>query len=440
MRLYTLALITLFATIDPIQSQQIGIFEEVTAGNNFGIGAKQMAMGGTGIAHGWDGAALFYNPASITRIYRVEFQLGLTHQQFKSTTSQSPDRYTGFTSIQNGLKDDVSNTRLAGLNLTIPVPTYRGSLAVGFGINRLVSFDRTWRLKAVDRNLSGEEVTTSQDENESGGLYLYTAGAGIDLSPKMSIGLAINIYSGDRKLNYQYNYSDSSTHYSDGIIGRITEDYIGAGLKAGMLIRPNRNLSLGMVFESPVDMQVEQTSSVESYVDSTGFHSIDTYDGRVEYDLVRPLILGIGAAYRIGTLTITTDAEYVDWGEMEYGDNSDMERKNDSLPKFYRQVVNLRFGTEYQFPKFGIALRAGLFSTPLANDKAADGEGNPVDIIDSDKFGFSLGVGWLLDRTFMAEAAYVNGSFENHFTGYNFLRVNREDRFQRLYLTISYRY
>ena len=65
-------------------AQDLGRYEEVTAGNFFGIGARQMAMGGTGIASSWDGAAMWYNPAALARIHRVEFQLGLNHQKFSN--------------------------------------------------------------------------------------------------------------------------------------------------------------------------------------------------------------------------------------------------------------------------------------------------------------------------------------------------------------------
>ena len=40
--------------------------DEPIAGNYFGIGARQMAMGGAGIMS-MDGTALYYNPANLAR-------------------------------------------------------------------------------------------------------------------------------------------------------------------------------------------------------------------------------------------------------------------------------------------------------------------------------------------------------------------------------------
>lgn len=436
--LFLLVTVALFLC-SPVLSQDLGLFEEVTAGNFFGIGAKQMAMGGTGIAHGWDGAAIYYNPASLARVYRIEFQASLTHQNFNSKTEQSPDRYDGFASIQNGQERDISNTRLGGLNLTIPVPTYRGSLVVGFGAFRLINFDRTWQLKATDRIALNPGVETFQSEEESGGIYLYTAGAGIDLSPGLSIGAAFNIYSGDRKLTYLYNYFDSTNNYSDGVEGDITEDYIGLSVKAGLLARPNHNLSIGLVFESPLDWQVQQTAYESSYFDEDGFRTVITGDNFAEYDLIRPFIIGGGVAYRIRTFTLTGDMEYIDWSQMEYGDNPELERQNESLRQYYRSILNLRIGAEYQFPKIGLALRGGFFSNPLANDRGMK-DGSLVETIDKDRLGYSLGLGWLIDRTLMIEGSYLSGSFGNSFTAYNGFVTERDDSFRRIYLTASFRY
>ncbi len=433
-----LAVLSLFL-VCPAPAQQIGIFEEVTAGNFYGIGAKQMAMGGTGIANGWDGGALYYNPAMLTRIYRVEFQIGMSHQKFTSQTSQATDRYVGLNSVVNGFEDDLTKTRFSTVNLTVPVPTYRGSLVVGFGVNRFITFDRAYQLDVLDRTTGGLNVETTENELESGGIYLYSAGAGIDISPNISLGLSLNIYSGKRHLNYNYNYLDQTNNYSDGVSGHTTEDYIGAGVKGGLLARPNRNLSIGLVIESPVDWQIEQTFSEDSYYNDDG--SITTHQdaGTVEYNLTRPFVFGGGVAFRSRTLTVTGDIEYIDWSQLSYNDNPAMEQKNDSLSSLYRGVLNLRLGAEYQLPRLGLALRGGIFSLPLANDKAIDNN-QLTEVVDDDRIGFSMGFGWLMDRVLLLEGAFVSGSYRNHYTGYNFIRTERESTFQRIFMTVSYRY
>lgn len=419
------------------QTQDLGVFEEVTAGNFFGIGARQMSMGGAGIAASLDGAALYYNPAALAGIHRIEFQLGLTHQKFSNTTTQPPNRYVGFTSVQNGSDIDMTKTRLGTVNLSVPVPTYRGSLVLGFGINRIHSFDRAAVLDVIDRNAVGLELNDYAKEFEIGGIYMYSAGAGVDISPNLSLGLALNVYSGEDEFTYDYRYVDETNNYEEAENRQITEDYIGVSLKGGLLARPNANLSIGLTIESPLDYQVEWVYLQEVYnPDSTP----DTYLSQsvVEYDLTRPFIFGAGLVYRFHTFTLTGDAEYIDWPQMSYNDNPFMELDNDSLAYLYRDVINLRGGIEYQIPAAGLALRGGVFSNPLPYRK---------EFIDDDRQGFSFGFGWLIDRVLLLESAFVHGSYKRRYSPANADYVNEgtgtafaEDSFSRVYFTLSYRY
>lgn len=407
--------------------QDLGIYEESTAGNFFGSGARQMSMGGTGIASSLDGAALYYNPAALARIHRIELQLGLTHNKFKNTSSQAGGRYPGYTSIASEADLSQTKTRFGTLNLVIPVPTYRGSLSVAFGVNRIMSFDRAAILELVDDS-AGFRVDERAKEFESGGIYLYSAGAGIELSPNISAGLALNVYSGRDDFKYSDNYRDDGLAIDQIIENQISEDYIGASAKAGLLVRPNASTAIGLVVETPLDFQT--TQDFYQSLDSSGVIVEESYN-IVEYDLNRPFIFGAGVSYRAGTFTLAGDAEYVDWSQLSYNDNPAMELDNDTLAILYRDVMNLRLGAEYQFPQAGLSLRAGLFSNPLAYNE---------DFVDNDRSGFSLGFGWLIDRVLMLEGAYVKGTLERHYTGPNGLETKAEDKFQTAYFTVSYRY
>lgn len=423
----TYALAALFILLaSAVGAQDLGPFEEVTAGNFFGMGARQMSMGGTGIASSWDGAALYYNPAALARIHRIEFQLGITHQKFSNETTQPSGRYTGFNSIKNTALADMTKTRLGSLNLTLPAPTYRGSLVVAFGVNRIASFDRTALYNVLDDS-SGYVIEDYGKEFETGGIYLYSIGAGVDISPRLSLGLAAHVYAGKDEFVYDYYFVDEALNESGENLKRIQEDYIGISLKGGLLARPNANLSIGLTIESPLDYQVEY-----SYQDDfTGYY--------LEYDLSRPFIFGAGLAYRYSTFMLAADMEYVDWSQISYNDNPDMEIDNDILSTIYREVLNLRFGGEYQIPSAGLALRAGFFSNPLPYEDR---------YIEKDRKGYTFGFGWLIDKVLMLETAYVHGSFERRFTAENADYISNvsagtasaKDSFSRLYVTMSYRY
>ena len=164
-----------------------------------------------------------------------------------------------------------------------------------------------------------------------------------------TILLADGIYSGDDNFNYDYSWLDETIGESGGEIFRFEDSYIGAALKGGLLYRPNNDLSLGFSIESPLEWQVEQV-----FIDEFGDRDI------FDYDLQRPMTLGFGFSYRFDKLNIAGDIEYIDWSDLAYQDTPNMEIYNDSLSILYRQVVNLRFGAEYQFPDSGILLRFAI--------------------------------------------------------------------------------
>ncbi len=421
-------------------AQDLGGLEEVTAGNFFGFGARQMSMGGAGIAASLDGAALYYNPAALARIHKIELQLGLTHQKFHNETSQPGNRYDGFRSILNTAKIDQTKTRFGSVNMTIPVPTYRGSLSVAFGINRIMSFDKATLLHVIDENSGGDRIDDYAKEFETGGLYMYSGGAGFDISPNLSLGMAINIYSGKDDYTYEYVYTDNAVNMIEASgANHVTEDYIGISAKGGLLARPNEHLSIGLTIESPMDFQVEYT-----------FSDAPDYIEYIKYDVTRPFIFGGGVAVRSGMFLATADAEYVDWSQMSYNDNPDEAALNDSLALLYRDVLNLRGGVEFQIPTAGLALRAGAFVNPLPYRKEGVVDSRTVKFIDKDRKGISAGFGWLIDDVLMLEAAYVRGSLTRRYPeSYvaDAVPVNTasslataEDTFNRVYVTMSYRY
>ena len=115
---------------------------EISAGNFFGIGARGLGMGGAQIAAGMDGTALVYNPALLARIRRIEILTGMSHDRLSNDENSYPTWSTPDRTFDGKSK---SFTRLNALDVSIPVPTYRGSAVVGFGINRVMSFDHVFQ-------------------------------------------------------------------------------------------------------------------------------------------------------------------------------------------------------------------------------------------------------------------------------------------------------
>ena len=117
---------------------QSGVTAESSAGSFFGIGGRAVGMSEAVLVSGNDGTAIVYNPAGLVRIKRAELYGALSHEKVENETG----RFT----------NDFTKTRFSSLNLTVPVPTYRGSLVVAFGVNRTKSFDRTFGFEIGEGN------------------------------------------------------------------------------------------------------------------------------------------------------------------------------------------------------------------------------------------------------------------------------------------------
>ena len=433
--------------VSDASGQELSIFGEVTTtGNFFGFGARQTGMGKTGIASSPDGSAIYYNPASLSRIHRVEFQFGLTRLMHSNESSQESGRFAGFSSQVNGAESDLGKNKLGSLNLAVPVPTFRGSLVFALGIHRIRSFSHTALLHTIDETGSGLTVEGSEADNESGSIYLYTVGGAIDLSPRLSIGIAVNVYSGQKVFDYDYLYSDQTNSLLYTANGSFTEDFIGATIKGGIQFRPNSSFSMGVVVESPLDWQVRQIFSKQERYDDDGVVELYPESGDVEYDLTRPWVFGVGLLYRVTTLSLACDAEYIGWSGLSYGDNLQMALTNDTLSLLYRDVLNIRLGLEYLIPSLKSSLRVGLFSEPLANDRNIVYDSllratGTIDNIEKDRIGYSFGLGTMIGQSLMLEGSYLYSSYKRRHIGFfNRLPALRNEKYEQVHITFSYRY
>jgi len=413
------------AVVAAAGSSSAGYFsevDEIIAGNAAGIGARQLAMGGAGVMAN-NGAALFYNPANLTRVPRIELIGGLSYQKFENTIGTQPQGSGSIISTEGSR----NNTRVNTVILTMPYPTYRGSLVFAMGVARSADFDRISSFDYV------EGTTTIREEAlESGGLNEWAFGFGIDLSPRISFGSALMVYSGKHEFSL----------YSDKYIGTMLRDrleqlldykYLGLGGRLGLSFQVSPYLALGLAAELPVDLNVEQTGTeiINSEV---------SYLYPVEYDIRKPFVFSAGLASQWNLLTLTAEMDYTDWTQLKYSDNRLMEAYNNQLRETYREVVRYRFGGEYTFPTLGVTLRGGYFNDPLPYEER-------FGFSPGDRDGFSFGCGFLIDQVMMLDLAFVRGDYTEDYILEpvdldlnNDMILNEEIKINRLYLTASYRF
>jgi long-subunit fatty acid transport protein len=388
--------------------QGFGTVDEATAGNFFVVGARALGMGGAYTAVANDATALVYNPAGLARITRIEFSGTLTHQRINNRT----DLGIGFNDgrFQN-------NTRFSSANLALPVPTYRGSLVFAFGVNRVKSFDKAMQFSSV---LSGGGENAI--ETESGGLYLWSFGGAIDVSPNVSVGASLNLWSGKETYTWRYEKSTNSftTIYDDAIKDR----YSGFNAKFGVRIQPNKYLVIGGTIDSPVTYTIKEdwtqiTETSEEYIQ-------DYFSS--EYKISLPFTLGAGLAFNVDNLILAGDISYTDWTQMEYKRLDDMAEANRQIKKTYTDAPRFHLGAEYLIPQISTWLRAGYYRNPLPYKD---------EFVKKNRNFFTAGVGFLIDQVMTLDIAWAHGSWE---LWDGSLSLTEKYTTNQIYLSTAYRF
>ena len=395
----------------PAYSQGFGAVDEAAAGNFFVVGARALAMGGAHIAVSSDATALVYNPAGLARVTRIEFSGGLTHQRMNNKTK------FGLQAQQEMGFDDgrlQNNTRFSSANAVLPVPTYRGSLVLALGVNRVKSFDRT--MQFLSEEGGGSQMAI---ESETGGLYLWSFGAAVDVSPNVSVGAVLNYWSG--KDSYTWLYEDT-------FLGRTIDDaykdrYSGFNAKFGFRIQPNKYLILGGTIDSPVTYTIEEdvTQITEEQAGS------DIYFDTYEYKISLPFGLGAGLALQFENLTLAGDINYADWTQMEYKQLEDAAEANRLIKETYTDVLRFHLGAEYHIPRLGTSLRAGYYQDPLPYKSRW---------VTEDRSFFTAGIGFLIDQVMTLDVAWAHGSWEVYDIG---LLLAEKYTTDRIFVSVAYR-
>ncbi len=362
---------------------------EASAGNYFGVGGRAVGMSEAVIVSVKDGTAIVYNPAALTKIKRPEFYLAMSHEKFRN---ESVGPGGGGSYAEN----DVTKTRFSSMNLTVPVPTYRGALVVAFGVNRTKSFDRTFTYE-----IDMQDAYSSGFEEETGGIREYAAAGAIELSAKISAGATLIYYHGGE--DYFWNYNQSTISSSLEYVDNIEDSYSGIGARLGMLVDMSPNISAAITVDAPTKYKIEENYIQRTIEDG----SSDVVEGYYEYDLTHPFIFNAGLAFRSRTFLVEGNLGYADWSQMEYDGDIFFDEDNIALQNSYKEAVNVRLGAEAVLPQYGLVFRAGFKHDPLPiSDFFKSNQ------VEKDRNSFSLGFSYLIDRVAMLDIGFARATYE----------------------------
>lgn len=388
--------------------------------------ARAAAMSGAVVSTTNDVYSLVANPAGLARIKRVELSLGL--QQERTTVDNT------FFGTSTGV-----DTRAGGFEsaaVAFPLPTYRGSFVAALGVYRVYS-------GYLDLHYTGDNTTDQTHDNyllqQSGALYSYNAGIGVDLSPTLSGGVSLFVLDGtiDPLEQYDFAFTAPNAGLSVYVSDDRSIDVDGFGARVGAQFYFHRLVRAGFVFQTPTVMNIAGPTYTE--ITENVDNGVDTFmqsRGAVDYDLVLPFTADVGLAVTALGTTLGFQVGYADWTEAAI----DRKRlRSQTLEPVFREVIDYRAGLEWTAPRLPVRVRAGLAYLPyplrfMQGDRIDGKEFNRV-TVDEERRQFSVGVGGLVGEVMTVDAAFIRS------TGTRSAAALSDDRVtERYLLTASYRF
>ncbi len=433
----TLNIIIAAALLTSISAPMLRAQEEIFfIGQELGVGARAAGLGGAFVGIADDYSAIYWNPAGLGQMSRMELNLGFSHNKVVNTAD--------FLGVRSRAEDTF--TRLNSIGLTIPVPTYQGSLVFGFGYNKVTDFDNRFEIEGYNEKWAAypdyfyqtaEDYQYTTVENnlyqqqsviEQGTLNHFSFAGAVEVQQNFFLGAALNFINGkdDYSLDfaesdiynlhnvYQEYDADSLENISDldwwNYRRSIVSDFGAVNFKIGGLYRFGRMLRLGAAVKTPTTYKIKETwaDSWEEHFDSGDSFSVDEQSGVTEYKIRTPYTFSFGGSLKMLNFLFSAAADFEDWSQAEFLTHppvADQTRSqvNARIAKDFKSITRYRLGAEMYIPLIRARVRAGWCQDPSPYRYTA---------VRPDKQYLSAGFGIMLDRQVMVDLSLQHGMWK----------------------------
>lgn len=448
-----------------------------------GIGARALGMGNAYNSTSDDASAMFFNPAGLGLIKKLEFMGGIEYYKFNNDAT-----FFGKTTEYSG-----SSTKLNQLAFAFPFPTVRGSLVFGLAYNgaknltNYMSFDGynpgnnsliqasesgeldyniPYWLYLTDTNGAVSQLNGKLNQSgtviQTGSINNWVLSGAMEVYPNLFLGVNLGVISGEYKYTRDYYEDDYAGNYAGvelspgepdtkgfqtfNMNSIIKWDISGWDLKVGMLYQLKKYGRFGITIQFPKTYSINEEFLVDAYsVFNSPLGQVDLpndiADGlsdKVEYDIYSPYVItGSGALNYMGIIA-SAEASLIDYTQMEYANAKGISEKslsnmNRDITDNLRAVVNLNFGLEYTIAPLGVRIRGGFILQPSAYKD---------DPSDFDKKYITGGLGILIDQAASIDIAYAHGLWKDLGDNYgsNVSRTFQSINADKLLLSFAYRF
>lgn len=416
-----------------------------------GSSARALGMGNAYNALSYDFSGSLFNPAGLGTASRFEFSGSLLYNSFDNNA----DFFNTSTDYSN------STTNLSQVGFVFPMPTSRGSLVFSLGFNQSKNFNSALKFDAFNngstsmiQSLLGEgdisyqlyltdttgtqtpingKLNQSGDVLEEGKINNWSLAGAIEVSKGVFFGASLNILAGNYKSDRRYYEDDTRNIYDASVLTDPSEpftadfqsfyvndvidwDISGWDFKVGILYRMPEFLKLGATVKFPTQFTLEEKYYVEATSQfGTGTTvEMDPINNESEYDITTPYEFTGALAFEMAALTISAEATFIDYTQIEFGDGLNpgiVSDNNRTITEVFQEVLNYNLGIEYRLPYPYITLRGGFIMQPSAYKD---------DSSDFDRKYITGGIGFMPNKTLSLDFAYAHGWWKNVGDNYGF--------------------
>lgn len=423
-------------------------------------GAAMTGMAGAATAGAGDLHALLANPAGLGYYANSEV-VGSLH-----TLNTSEDALYGTGQFEN----DIRNTGLFSLGYAFKAPTRRGSLVLGAAIAQTQSFDRLRSFEAGDVETTAGEVfyrdfadsAWLQDQTgsilEEGSTYTLSFGGGVEAIENTMLGVSVNIpfgtYNVRDELVETYDVAgvgdpEALSYYES--VETLDTELVGINAKFGLSSRVSSGLRVGVQLETPTVYAISEEFSTRFRAEfADGVVDAEDDPGNFEYGVMTPWRLAAGGSFEIAGFTVSADAEFVDWSQMEFisegfdmvaEDREYLTEQNLRIQEELDAVLNTRVGLSYQLGRF--IVRTGWATQP--DPVKLDFVTSSGDETDAARSYYSAGFGIELADQMQLDFGWMQTEYDDLYQPYSSTEgdgpfLDEEVTMNRYTIGLSYRF
>ena len=373
-----------------------------------GAGARPYGMGFAYTAVSDDAFALLFNPAGLADVRRRELTLGLRQRSSELTNSY------GVTEASK----TASSTCLDHIAVVYPYPTFRGSLVLAAGVFAVGSSD----LESV-KNATLYDIPADVQNIyiQSGTIYQYHFGLGVDISPEIAAGLSLVIWDESVDFTDEIDYADADSQavWRDD----VSMDLDGFSINMGLMFKASDAVRIGLSASSPTWLSYEGDgiTTYEGTYASGGGWTTDDQTGIIDEEYTLPMRFNGGAAVRLASLTFAADASFCDYSQAKYNGLVISDELDPARSDVFDAVWSFHVGAELTLPQAPIRFRGGFSYVPLelstVEEVAYIADDTPTSRIASfdmneERMRLSFGAGALIDKVLQLDLAVSFGGYE----------------------------